>query len=104
MSQAAAIDSLSSQLQSLLVVTKNDEAARKQLFHITMGAAMQFESPLDTCWRIIMFVKMPLPVLEPYHNGFKVATCSCRYHDLVEHGSHRPARKVHYIHVCTAHS
>lgn len=56
-STAAEIDSLNSSIQSLINKTEGDDAARKQLFEVTFGAAMRVENPLDTCWRIIMFVK-----------------------------------------------
>ena len=63
------IEAISTQLSSLLKSVQGDEAARKQLLGVTMGAASQLETPLETCWRMIMSPHAPAALMTLMNMG-----------------------------------
>lgn len=63
------IEALQAQLQALISTTADDAATRKKLFNVTMGAAAQLESPLDVCWRTMMY-KQSAPQLQGFEANY----------------------------------
>ncbi|KAL9055588.1 MAG: hypothetical protein Q9162_003485 [Coniocarpon cinnabarinum] len=65
----ADIAALSAHFQRVVEKTNNDDAARKKLFGVAMGAAGQLESPLDACWKMIMSPHAPSAMMALLNMG-----------------------------------
>lgn len=53
------IDSVAQEIQQLAAEVKNDEAARKKLQGVAMGAVAQLDTPAESVWKLIMSPHAP---------------------------------------------
>ncbi|KAI9711821.1 MAG: hypothetical protein M1820_001966 [Bogoriella megaspora] len=70
------IDTITSQLQSLISEVQSDDAARKRLLAATMAANGQLESPLEAVWKLIMSPHAPSALMTVINMGVIKALAS----------------------------
>lgn len=57
------IATFSRDLDAVIAQVQSDDAARKELLGVLMGAQGRLETPLETCWRLMMSPHAPAALM-----------------------------------------